>query len=236
LSRGRLFFSQGPGSQKKKTRSPLPRQKDSNSRSLHFSFSYLNILKQKPLTLFFAAGFLHNLAFVGNYSYFTAHLKFLEISEAFIAGSWALAPVGEIFIFRYGKKILHFISYEQLFKLSLLTAAIRWGLLAFLEKPWLIAMTQVSHALAFGGFYLSAMVFLHHAFPENWRSVGQGLFSGICFSLAMVLGNLIMGLIFEWGGTHAIFLCCTFCSVGATLLAYQIPKEPRPTFPDRSPE
>ncbi len=179
----------------------------------------LPLFKNPGMGLFFLAALLHNIAYVGNYAYFSAHLKILGSSESWIALCWAITPLGEIFIFRHSQALLKRVTPVTLFRVALATGILRWGLLSFLHDPLWIALSQLLHALSFGGYYLASMILLSKWIPEHWRSSGQALFASLCINLGMVSGNILMGYLFEIGGTFLIFQASTFLAFGAFILS-----------------
>ena len=204
---------------------PLLTLKDYTSREEYPHFrDFISILKQPLLCLFFVSVLFHNISYVGNYSYFSAHLKILGLSGAFISFCWALAPLGEILIFRYSEKILTRWSNRTLFQAALVSAGLRWAIIGFFDDPWLIASGQLLHSIGFGGYYLAAIQLLSHSIPERMRSSGQGLFAAVT-SLATVIGNIITAVIFEKSGTHAIFQFSVFMSLLALLISFKMSKK-----------
>lgn len=188
----------------------------------HFR-DFLSILKQPVLFLFFTSVLLHNISYVGNYSYFSAHLKILGFGGEFISLCWAISPIGEILIFRYSDKILNRWSNKTIFQAALLAAGLRWIIIGFFDDPWLIASGQLLHSIGFGAYYLASIQLLTSSIPERMRSSGQGLFAA-SISLATVIGNVVTAMIFEKYGTHAIFQFSVLMSVAALLVSFKIRK------------
>lgn len=179
---------------------------------------FMNILKQPLLFLFFSSVLFHNLSYVGNYSYFSAHLKILGFSGEFISLCWAVAPLGEILIFRYADKILDRWPNKRIFQAALVAAGLRWAILGFFDHPVLIIAGQMLHSIGFGAYYLASIQLLTQSIPERMRSSGQGIFAA-CISLATVFGNIITAVIFEKYGTHAIFQFSILMSAAALLIS-----------------
>ncbi len=188
----------------------------------HFK-DFIRLLKHPLLFLFFTSVLFHNLSYVGNYSYFSAHLKILGLSGEFISLCWAVSPMGEILIFRYGDKILSRWSNRTIFQAGLIAAGLRWVILGFFDNPLLILAGQLLHSIGFGGYYLASIQILSQAIPERMRSSGQGLFAA-CISLATVIGNIVTAVIFEKYGTHAIFQFSVLMSLAALFISIKIKK------------
>ncbi len=183
-----------------------------------------NIFKQKQMTIFLAAVFMYNFAYVGNYSYFTPHLLILNTPKEIIALNWAIAPLGEIFIFRYSAFIVNYFSLLSLLRIGIIASCIRWAILTFSDNSLVITVSQLIHSVAFGTYYLAAIGLLSNVIPPNLRSTGQGIF-GACISLATLFGNIALGTVYDKHGSVYVFMTSMFVSLLALILSLGIKKE-----------
>lgn len=177
------------------------------------------IFKQNGLVLFFIIVILHNCAFVSQYSYFSAHLKILGKKESFIALCWAIAPLGEIFVFKYYDRFKNKIKMVPLFRIALFMAALRWFFLTFSDSSQVIFWTQLFHSLSFGGYYMASIYILKKVIPERLRSTGQGIFAA-CVCLGMVSGNVLFGFMYDFRDTWIVFQIALLISVLSLVVSY----------------
>ena len=178
----------------------------------------IDCCKQKIFILFLFSVIFHNIAYVSMYSYFTPHLKGLGFSGTFISLCWAISPIGEILIFRYSGIILQYCNAYKLFKIALIAGALRWFFLGFFEDKFVVASSQIIHSVSFGAYYVASINILTKIVPEKLRSSGQGIF-GASISLAMIIGNLTMGLIYQYSSTFVIFRFAFIISIVASFVS-----------------
>ena len=83
--------------------------------------------------------------------------------------------------------------------------AIGW----FPEHAWVVALSQLAHALGFGLFHAALMHRVTELFPPHLVGQGQGLLYGLGSGLGGVAGALLAGYAWQLGGGEAAFLACS---------------------------
>ncbi|MGZ3443808.1 MAG: MFS transporter, partial [Polyangia bacterium] len=121
----------------------------------------------------------------------------------------------EIVLMGYSRALLVRVSAARLFVLSLVTAVVRWTLLAHLTSPVAILCLQPLHGITFGLFWVSGVTLVRdrgHAAP----TAAQGLFSAAVGTGSLVGMNLA-GLLLERGGGRLLYTVAGACAAAATV-------------------
>ena len=94
---------------------------------------------------------------------------------------------------------------------------LRWNRLHFLLAVLLLA--QLTHALNFGAFFAAVMQLLVRFFPGRMNGHGQGVFYGLSSGVGGVIGALLAGQLWRFGG-EAAFAVGGFIALAAFGVAW----------------
>jgi len=189
------------------------------------TLQFIKLISNKPLFLFFVACMFHSMASVSNYVYFSPQLKTIGCTTGFIALCWAVSPVLEIFVFRYSHLILNKVSIQTLFRFSLITAVLRWLIVASTDNHTIILISQTLHTFGFGTYFLSTIHVLMYNIPEKVRSSGQGFFTACAGMLGLVISNQILGQVTKYFPLFFVFYASFIFSLIAYIICFYIPKD-----------
>jgi PPP family 3-phenylpropionic acid transporter len=101
---------------------------------------------------------------------------------------------------------------------ALASHPLRWVLSIFAQDAFTLLLTQLTHALAFGVFYLAAVQTVDTLVPDGLRASAQGLFASVTFGLGGLVGNLLGGLLYEPLGMPWLYAAAAVVSAAATVL------------------
>ncbi len=150
------------------------------------------------------------LSLVGNIG-FAIHQAFgsLYYSEilgvAAVSGLFALASFTEIPSLFYGGRILGFLGHRRMIFIALAAGAVRLVVLAMIPHGLPLYLSQLTHALSFGFFWIAGVNWVNRMVPVQSRALGMGLFQAATFSGAMLTGSAVGGFLLEWGGFPLLF-------------------------------
>jgi MFS transporter, PPP family, 3-phenylpropionic acid transporter len=172
-------------------------------------------LLQPEVAWFFVANGLMVFAHAALYVLFSLYLEENGYSKTEVGLFWAISVVAEIILFRYQKYVFERFDLMLLFAVSLLTAALRFGVVGLLAPTLaLLVVTQISHAITFGLHHSAAMGLLHRWFEPGQQGRAQAVYIVSSYGLGGSLGGLICSQLWVHFYPSAAFLG----AAGAALL------------------
>jgi MFS transporter, PPP family, 3-phenylpropionic acid transporter len=97
---------------------------------------------------------------------------------------WPIAVLAEIVLFRFSEPIIARVSPYGLVLAASLACAVRWLMLSTEPADVFLVLSQSLHALTFGAYDLSNVLFIRQAFPGA-LGTAQGLFAALTGGVAM---------------------------------------------------
>jgi PPP family 3-phenylpropionic acid transporter len=83
--------------------------------------------------------------------------------------------------------------------------ALRLWLLSDIQDPrWVIA-TQAMHSISFGIYFSTALRYLTHLIPDEFRASGQAVYAVVWTGIAGVISGLFGGFVYEHFGRETFF-------------------------------
>ncbi|HVF33783.1 MAG TPA: MFS transporter [Candidatus Saccharimonadia bacterium] len=172
-------------------------------------------LARPGVATFLACAFLMQCAHGAFYVFFSLFLGQQGYEPSAIGAFWSIGVLAEIAMFWFAGGALMRHGTVAAMRLCLGVAAVRFVLIGwFPDVAWVVAASQVAHALGFGLFHAALMQRVTELFPPHLVGQGQGLLYGLGSGLGGVAGALLAGLAWKLGGGEAAFVAC-----GAVALA-----------------
>ena len=165
----------------------------------------LKRLYTRPVIWFLICSFLMLMSHGAYYGFFSIHLEHMGYSKTFIGAAWALASVSEILVMINSKAIFSKCSIERVLTISFFIAALRWASLIFARSPYLILVSQISHALTYGAFHMGSILYIDSLVPQDFKTVGQAANNAVTYGLGLMAGFLISGSLYENTGSSGLF-------------------------------
>lgn len=167
----------------------------------------------RRMVVFLTCAFLMLLSHGTYYGFFSIHLDNLGYSGTFIGFAWALASFAEIFIMITSKKIFKRFSYETVLVFSFMTAGGRWIILSFATSASVILLSQLLHAITYGAFHVSSILYIDELTPAHAKTVGQAVNNAATYGLGIMAGFLFNGYFFDIIGASKLFLISSLLAV-----------------------
>jgi PPP family 3-phenylpropionic acid transporter len=185
--------------------------------------SVLPILKQAPVSWFFAGLFFHVLSHIGIYVFFSLYLDALGYSKTTIGMLWAVSVVVEIFWFYNQSRWLPKFSLSAWMMVCAAIMVLRMGITASSASVIvLLVFAQMLHAFTFATHHTVCIAMLSHHFPGRLRGRGQALYTVIGYGFPGILGGLAGGLISTKYGLAGVFYASIATSLIAFICAYKV--------------
>lgn len=164
-------------------------------------------LASPPAIAFFASAFLMIFAHAALYGFLSLYLAGHGYGKAGIGLLWALGVVAEIALFWWQKRLFSRFSAMALLAFSLLTAVLRFVLIA-VSDGWLAAIlvAQVMHAVTFGVHHSASMAVLHRWYGAERQARAQAAFATIGYGLGGSCGGLAATWLWTQVSPPAAFL------------------------------
>lgn len=182
-----------------------------------------SLLRQPAVAWLFAAIFLHVLAHIFIYVFFSLYLDGLGYSKTAIGLLWAVSVVIEIGWFFTQGRWLPLMSLTAWLVLAAGVMAMRMALTAGwpLVVP-LLVLAQMLHAITFATHHTACIALISHHFPGRLRGRGQALYTVIGYGIPGVLGGIGGGYLSTWAGLSAVFWASTLSAVLAMGCAIKV--------------
>ena len=160
------------------------------------------------------------------YTFYSIYLEDHGYSRSFIGQMWALGVIAEVVLFLFMHRLIAVFGLRKLLLLSLLSAGVRWLLIAFfVDKLIVLGFAQLLHAATFGICHAVAIQYVHKYFTGKLQGRGQGLYSSISFGAGFALGSLLTGYAWESIGATACFIVASVSAFLAMGIAWVFVKD-----------
>lgn len=195
-----------------------------------FRQNVLPRLRDRPLWIFLLTALAMQLSHGAFYVFLSLHLDRNGYSAQAIGGFWAVGVVAEIGMFLLVPRVMRRFSPRAIMAVCFAVGAVRWVVTAMLPQSAVaITLAQLGHAFTFAAFHSASIQAISQFFPGRSGVHGQGLLYGFSSGLGGVLGALLAGALWEFGGGKASFLGSAAVSVVGLALALRVrvPDEPK---------
>ena len=163
-------------------------------------------LRQPRVLALFACCFLMAYAHGPYYTFYSIGLRHAGYDKGAIGLLWSVGVISEILVFLLMPRIMGRFSLERLMLASLLTALLRFVLIACaVEQPVLAVLAQSMHALTFGLHHATSVGLIHRLFAQQHQGRAQGLYIIASFGVGGSSGGLVGGLLWPHGGMLPTF-------------------------------
>ena len=175
-------------------------------------------LLTRRMIVFLFCAFLMLMSHATYYGFFSIHLEQLGYGNMFIGFAWALASIAEIIVMIKSDSIFKHFSIENLLIFSFMVAAFRWLALFFTASPFAIMLLQMLHAITYGIFHISSILYIDALAPEETKTLGQAVNNATTYGLGLMIGFFINGYLFEITGLFSLFMISSSIALAAGLL------------------
>ncbi len=174
---------------------------------------------RRPETIaFFAAAFLIQVSFGPYYTFFSIYLGEHGYSPSVQGLLWSIGVLVEIGLLFLSQRIFRRWGARRLLVFSLGVTILRWwATAAWPDSLPVMVLAQMTHAFSFAAFFAAAMLLLAEYFPGRHNGHGQGVFYGLSSGVGGVIGALLAGQLWRFGGQLAFavsgFIALAACGV-----------------------
>ena len=180
--------------------------------------SNAKVLLKRPVIVFLFCAFLMLVSHGTYYGFYSIHLENLGYGKTFIGVSWALASIAEIIVMIKSDIIFKRFSTDNVLFFSFMVAVLRWLGLFFTTSPVIILFLQILHAVTYGTFHVSSILYIDSLTPDEGKTLGQAVNNAVTYGLGLMVGFFINGYLFETLGTFTLFMISSFIALGGGLL------------------
>ncbi len=176
------------------------------------------VLLKKRVVIFLFCAFLMLVSHGTYYGFYSIHLENMGYGKTFIGISWALASIAEIIVMIKSDVIFKRFSTDNVLVFSFMVAALRWFALFFATSPILILLLQIFHAVTYGTFHVSSILYIDSLTPDEAKTLGQAVNNAITYGLGLMVGFFINGYLFETIGTFSLFMISSLIALTGGIL------------------
>ncbi|MCW7754020.1 MFS transporter [Desulfobotulus sp. H1] len=146
-------------------------------------------------SLFLWVCFLMLMSHGAYYGFFSIHLADAGFSGSFTGFAWALASFAEIGVMLASRRLFSFFPLKSLILFSFAVAVLRWTLLAFSLSASVILFSQLLHAVTYGVFHMTTILYMDQLVTSGAKTMGQTVLNASSYGLGLMAGYMVGG----WG-------------------------------------
>jgi PPP family 3-phenylpropionic acid transporter len=177
-------------------------------------------LRRPEVVAFFVSAFLVQVSFGPYYTFFSIYLGEHGYAPSMQGVLWSIGVLVEIGLLFQSRRIFRRWGARRLLVFSLGITVLRWWITASSpDSLALMVFAQATHAFSFAAFFAAAMLLLAEYFPGRHNGHGQGVFYGLSSGVGGVLGALLAGQLWRFGGQVA-FAVSGFVALAACAVAW----------------
>lgn len=184
------------------------------SRKIEFA-GFFKLLKQRHVLLFFLLILMVSISHRMYEGFLAVTMRQLGASDSLVGLSLLVSASSEIPILFLLGKYGHKFKELPLLVIASLMYGLRLWLMGEIEDPrWFIA-TQAMHSVSFGIYFSTALRYISHLIPDEYRSSGQAVYTVIWTGLAGLISGVFGGLVYEQLGRVMFYHAATGIAVAA---------------------
>lgn len=178
---------------------------------------------------FVAALVLHGFALVTWDNVIGIHVAAIGLSSRWTGAAVAVAMVTEITVMWLGRAVLARIDPFRVLILATTLGSLRWLAAAVSRDPVVLLVTQATHGVVFGAFWIASVEILRTRAPERIRATAQGILATGSYGVGAIVSGLAIALALEPLRSRGLLLIGAAASLVAAGLAVRAERAARGT-------
>jgi len=176
------------------------------------------LLKKRQVILFLSSAFLMLVSHGAYYGFFSIHLENIGYGRTFIGAAWAVASIAEILVMINSDRIFKRFSIKNVIIFSFITAVARWLTLSAVKSPALILLSQTFHAVTYGAFHVSSILYIDSMTSDETKTLGQSLNNAVTYGLGLMVGFFASGWLYGKAGSPALFALSSLIALAGGII------------------
>jgi PPP family 3-phenylpropionic acid transporter len=194
--------------------------------TLDMSWQNLSQVLRDPRLLIFLAFIL--LVFIGLNGILTFYgVYMLEIGATRKLIGWAISLQGfsELPFYLISAAILQRFGFLKTIIFTFFVGTLRAFLYAGISSPTYVILVELTHGISLALLIVAGVEYINRLVPSQWRATGQSLFWAAIFGAGSLLGNVGVGVLYDYMKMQKVFLVFGFLLLIASVLAVFLLKE-----------
>ena len=188
------------------------------------------VLRQGVLRRFLFAAFVVWSASMAVNGFFSIHLVAIGAPGELVGSAWALGAIVEVPIMWAYPSLAGRFGTRRLLIVGAAAFTVRAIALVLFTHPVAAAATMLLHGVGFSLLLVGGVTHVSRYAPLEAAATAQGILSGTVFSLSMVVGPGLGGLVAATWGLPALFALAAAVGVGGlAMMAIAVADPNRPT-------
>ena len=176
------------------------------------------LLKKRQVILFLSSAFLMLVSHGAYYGFFSIHLENIGYGRTFIGAAWAVASIAEILVMINSDRIFKRFSIKNVIIFSFIAAVARWLTLSAVKSPALILLSQTFHAVTYGAFHVSSILYIDSMTSDETKTLGQSLNNAVTYGLGLMVGFFASGWLYGKVGSPALFALSSLVALSGGII------------------
>ncbi len=166
---------------------------------------FLRLVSKPDVLVFFLLILLLSISHRMNDGFLAVAMRQMGADESMVGIAWMVSAVSEIPVLFLLGKYGHKFKDLPLLAFAGLAYALRFWLLSRIDAPDWAILIQALHSISFGVFFSTALRYMTHLIPDEFRASGQALFAVIWTGVAGLISGMLGGYVLENFGRSIFF-------------------------------
>lgn len=175
-----------------------------SARKIDFS-GFFKLIRQRDVLLFFLIILTVSIPHRMYEGFLAVTMRQMGASDSLVGLAWLVSATSEIPILFLLGKYGHKFKELPLLMIASVMYAVRLWLLSDIQDPRWVVATQAMHSISFGIYFSTALRYLSHLIPDEYRASGQAVYAVVWTGLAGVISGMFGGFVYEHFGRETFF-------------------------------
>jgi PPP family 3-phenylpropionic acid transporter len=163
------------------------------------------LLRDRRWVLFLLLIFAGSLGEATVHSFWFLYLKDLGATSFLMGFSLTVAMFSELIVFFLSDRLLQRFGPRTLLMLSIVIRVGQMLAYSWTANPYLAIVFQLLHGPGFAAMWVAAVAYVNEIVPPGLGATGQGLLNSISFGLALAIGSILSGFLYEQLGAFEMY-------------------------------
>lgn len=163
------------------------------------------LFRRPGWVVFLVAMFLAGIGSSANSNFLFLHLQDMGGTRSLMGIALTVGSISEIIVFSFVGRWLRTWGSRRMLALSLAASTLRLLLYSLIPSPLWVLPIQLFHGLAFSLLWSAGVAYADSLAPSGLGATAQAFFGAMQAGLAVVVGSILGGIIYDAAGSAALF-------------------------------
>jgi MFS transporter, PPP family, 3-phenylpropionic acid transporter len=168
-----------------------------------------NVLKNKPLLLFLLVVVLASIAQSASSFYLSVYMREIGSSSTVTGTAIGVQGISELPFYFIAAWLLRKTKAINIVIIAIFGTALRLCLYYINSQPLMTIGIETLNGVTWTLLWIASVEFVNEQVPPQWRSTGQSLLWAMYFGAGAVVGNILIGQLYQTMPIKIVFGLCS---------------------------